>query len=129
MYTDPGTTGWGWLIDNLEIQGNLVSVEHDKQSTPASFALAQNYPNPFNPSTTIRFEVPVQARVTLTIYDALGRRVKTLVDRQLNPGTYSEQWNALAFSSGVYYCRMDAKESAQGSNRQFSATTRLVLVK
>ncbi|MCX6135066.1 MAG: T9SS type A sorting domain-containing protein [Ignavibacteriales bacterium] len=129
MYSDPGTTGWGWLIDNLEIQGSLVSVEHDKQFTPASFALAQNYPNPFNPSTTIRFDVPVQARVTLTIYDALGRRVKTLVDRQLNPGTYSEQWNAVAFSSGVYYCRMDAKESAQGSNRQFSATTRLVLVK
>jgi hypothetical protein len=129
MYTDPGTTGWGWMIDNLEIQGSLVSVGKDKGSVPADFALAQNYPNPFNPSTTIRFDVPVQSTVTIAIYDGLGRRVKTILDRQLNPGTYTEQWNATAFSSGVYYCRMEAKELAQGSNRRFSATTRLVLVK
>jgi hypothetical protein len=129
MYTDPGTTGWGWMIDNLEIQGNLVAVENNKQTLPADFALAQNYPNPFNPSTTIRFDVPVQARVTLTIFDGLGRKVQTIADRQLNPGRYSEQWNANGFSSGVYYCRLDAKESGSASSRQFSTTMRLMLVK
>ncbi len=129
MYTDPGTTGWGWMIDNLEIQGNLVAVENNKLSVPADFALAQNYPNPFNPSTTIRFDVPVQSRVTLTIFDGLGRKVQTIVDRQLNPGKYSEQWIASGFSSGVYYCRLDAKESGSASGRQFSTTMRLMLVK
>ena len=129
MYTDAGTTGWGWMIDNLEIQANLVTVENNKQTLPADFALAQNYPNPFNPSTTIRFDVPVQARVTLTIFDGLGRKVQTLVDRQLNAGRYSEQWNATAFSSGVYYCRLDAKDSGPASSRQFSTTMKVVLVK
>ncbi len=129
MYADPGTTGWGWMIDNLEIQANLVAVENNKPSLPVDFALAQNYPNPFNPSTTIRFDVPVQARVTLTIFDGLGRKVQTLVDRQLNAGRYSEQWNAAAFSSGVYYCRLDAKESGSPSNRQFGTTMKLMLVK
>jgi hypothetical protein len=129
MYTDPGTTGWGWMIDNLEIQGSLVSVENDKQALPVDFRLSQNYPNPFNPSTAIRFDVPVESRVMITIYDALGRRVQTLVDRQLNPGVYTEYWNASAFSSGVYYYRLDARESASGSTRRFNATKRLVLIK
>jgi len=128
MYTDPGTTGWGWMIDNLEIQGNLVAVEDHGQTSPTDFSLAQNYPNPFNPSTTFRFDVPVQARVTLTVFDGLGRKVQTLVDRQFNPGTYSELWNASGFSSGVYYCRLDAKESGL-TGRTFSSTKRLVLVK
>ena len=129
MYTDPGTTGWGWMIDNLEVQASLVSVENSKLALPSEFGLAQNYPNPFNPSTTVRFDVPVQARVSLTIYDALGRRVHTILERELGPGTYSEQWNAATFPSGVYYCRMEAKESRAGSNRSFRATTRLTLVK
>jgi hypothetical protein len=128
MYTDPGTTGWGWMIDNFEIQGSLVSVENDKQALPVDFGLSQNYPNPFNPSTAIRFEVPVKSRVMITIYDALGRRVQTLVDRQLNPGVYTEYWNASAFSSGVYYYRLDARESVSGSSKHFNATKRLVLI-
>jgi hypothetical protein len=67
--------------------------------------------------------------VTLTIFDGLGRKVQTIVDRQLGPGRYSEQWTASGFSSGVYYCRLDAKESGSASGRQFSTTMRLVLVK
>ncbi|TSA19521.1 T9SS C-terminal target domain-containing protein [bacterium] len=129
MYTDPGTTGWGWMIDNLEIQGSLVSVENDKQALPVDFGLSQNYPNPFNPSTSIRFEVPVESRVNITIYDALGRKVQTLVDRQFKPGVYTEYWNASAFSSGVYFYRLDARESVPGSSRHFNATKRLVLIK
>jgi hypothetical protein len=67
--------------------------------------------------------------VTLTIFDGLGRKVQTIVDSQLNPGRYSERWNAGGFSSGVYYCRLDAKESGPASTRQFSTTMRLMLVK
>ena len=129
MYADPGTTGWGWMIDNLEIQGNLVSVEHEKPSLPTEFDLGQNYPNPFNPSTTIRFQLPVDSRVTLTIFDALGRRVLTLVDRQVNAGTYTETWNATGFPSGVYFYRLDANAVASGLRKNFSETRRLLLVK
>jgi hypothetical protein len=129
MYTDPGTTGWGWMVDNLEIQANLVSVENNKPMTPTEFALGQNYPNPFNPITTIWFQVPTESKVTLTIFDALGRRVHTLVDRQLKAGVYTETWNASAFSSGVYYYRLDAGAVTAGSGQNFSETRRLLLVK
>ena len=117
------------MVDNLEIQANLVSVENNGQTVPTQFALAQNYPNPFNPSTTIRFEAPVESRVTLTIYDMLGRKVQTLVDRQLKPGVYAEIWNASMLASGAYYYRIDARDVTPGSGRRFSETKRLVLLK
>jgi len=129
MYADPASTGWGWMVDNLEIQANLVSVGNNKPMTPTEFALGQNYPNPFNPSTTIWFQVPTESKVTLTIFDALGRRVHTLVDRQLKAGVYTETWNASAFSSGVYYYRLDAGAVTAGSGQNFSETRRLLLVK
>ena len=128
LWTDAGTTGWGWMIENLEIQA-LVSVQSEKPELPAKFALLQNYPNPFNPSTTIRFEAPVESRVTLTIYDMLGRKVQTLVDRQLKPGVYAEIWNASMLASGAYYYRIDARDVTPGSGRRFSETKRLVLLK
>jgi hypothetical protein len=129
LWTDPGTTGWGWMIDNLEIQTSLVSVQGEKSTLPIKFALSQNYPNPFNPSTTIRYEVPVESKVTLTIYDMLGRKVQTLVNRQLRPGFYTETWNASMLASGAYYYRIDARDVTQGSGRSFSETKRLVLLK
>ena len=129
LWTDAGTTGWGWMIDNLEIQANLVSVQGEKSTMPTTFALSQNYPNPFNPSTTIRYDVPVESKVTLTIYDMLGRKVRTLVDRQLKPGAYAETWNASALASGTYYYRIDARDVTPGSGRRFSETKRLVLLR
>lgn len=129
MYADPGTTGWGWMIDNLEVQANLVPVEEQKLGVPAQFALRQNYPNPFNPSTTISFQLPVDSKVTLTIFDALGRKVHTLVDKDLKAGVYAEVWNASAFSSGVYFYRLDAKGNRAGSTEDYAETRRLMLVK
>jgi hypothetical protein len=129
LWTDPGTTGWGWMIDNLEIQANLTSVQGEPSAVPATFSLSQNYPNPFNPSTTIRYGIPVESKVTLTIYDMLGRKIQTLVDRQLKPGAYAETWNASSLASGMYFYRIDARDATAGSNRRFSETKRLVLLK
>ena len=130
MYTDPGTTGWGWLIDNLEVQANLVSVGDNRLAVPDKFALDQNYPNPFNPATTIRFQLPSDAHVLLAIYDALGRKVSTLVDKNMKAGAYVETWNAARFPSGVYYCRLDARSAGVASGKKtYSETRRLVLVK
>jgi hypothetical protein len=70
--------------------------------------LFQNYPNPFNPSTTIRYHVPVKARVTLKIYDVVGHEVAELVNRDHEPGAFDVVWNARGFASGVYYYRMNA---------------------
>jgi hypothetical protein len=75
---------------------------------PAGPALSQNFPNPFNPSTTIGFRISATMRVTLKIYDLLGREVATLVEGNLGPGYHIAEWHADSFASGVYYCRMTA---------------------
>jgi len=88
--------------------------------------LHQNQPNPFNPQTTIRYELPDQAFVRLTIFDASGRRVRTLVSESQRVGSRSAIWNGRddsnnAVSSGVYFYVLDA-----GKER---LTRKLVLLK
>jgi len=86
---------------------------------PESITLYQNYPNPFNPSTTISFDIPSSGRVTLKIHDVLGREVETLVNEDLNPGSYVRAFDGSSLASGVYFCRLQANE--------FHQTKKLVL--
>lgn len=72
------------------------------------FILHQNYPNPFNPSTTISFSIPENSRVRLVIYNALGEQVADLLNQELSAGTHQIMWSADHFSSGVYFCRIEA---------------------
>lgn len=73
---------------------------------PETFALGQNYPNPFNPVTVIPISIPIEAQVSLQVYDILGRRVAVLVNEQLRPGHYNITFEANRFASGVYFVRM-----------------------
>lgn len=82
-------------------------------SLPTEFALLQNYPNPFNPSTTIKYNLPMGAHVTLKVYDVLGREVLTLIDQQAEGGYHSATLDASRLSSGVYFYRMQAGSFAQ----------------
>jgi hypothetical protein len=98
--------------NRLRLQ-TLTAVNESSHKTPASFEVLQNYPNPFNPSTTIRFEVPKASYINLKVLDALGREVRTLVDRQYTPGSYFQVWdgkdnNHLPAPSGVYFLQMNA---------------------
>jgi hypothetical protein len=79
---------------------------------PTVFALEQNYPNPFNPSTTIRYDIPKTATVSLNIYNTLGQLMAMLVDEKKEPGDYSVQWNANV-PSGIYFYRLRAGEYVQ----------------
>ncbi len=103
-----------------------LSDSSDKKSTPsapASLALHQNYPNPFNPTSTIAFDLPDAARVSLKIYDIVGREVETLVaDQPLSAGTYTYQFNALAHASGTYIYRLIV-------DGRSVATRRMILLK
>ena len=85
------------------------------------FALSRNYPNPFNPVTTINFSLPNSSYVTLNIYNVLGEKITTLVDREFSAGIHSVEWNAREFSSGFYFYRIEA-----GS---FTKTNRMMLIK
>ena len=76
------------------------------EELPTEFALDQNYPNPFNPSTQIRFDLPEASRVTLAVYDVLGRRVMTLANGQYAPGRHTVTFDGQGLSSGMYFYRL-----------------------
>jgi hypothetical protein len=73
-----------------------------------SYGLSQNYPNPFNPSTTIRFQIPVEGNVSVKVYDISGKLVTELVNEFMQTGKHSLQFNGSNLSSGAYYYRIDA---------------------
>ena len=90
-------------------KGNKLTGVADAQSLlPKEFALAQNYPNPFNPSTQITYAVPKAAKITLEIFEVLGRKVATLVDGVATPGYYTANFNASSMSSGIYFYRLSS---------------------
>jgi hypothetical protein len=88
-------------------------AEFEIADIPSEFMIADNYPNPFNPSTTIRYDIPSESRVTLTIYDILGREIQRLVDGVVEPGYHVAVWDGRGISgslvaSGVYIYRFNA---------------------
>jgi hypothetical protein len=88
---------------------------------PERFSLSQNYPNPFNASTAIRYNLTEPAKVTIGIYDILGRRVRTLVREKQQAGRHSIVWNADGFSSGMYFYRIQAGD--------YTKTKKMLLLK
>jgi hypothetical protein len=89
---------------------------------PEVFALHHNYPNPFNPVTSIRFELPEQQQVTLTIYNLLGQVVTTLASNQFyGAGVHTVELDASRLSSGIYFYCIQAG--------QWQATRKMVVLK
>lgn len=78
---------------------------------PTKLELGQNFPNPFNPSTHIKFAIPAQTQVRLTVFDMLGREVSVLVNRQYAAGNYEVNFDASTLSSGMYIYRLEANGS------------------
>ncbi|MFQ5707772.1 MAG: FG-GAP-like repeat-containing protein [bacterium] len=92
---------------------STVAVAAQPEAGPTDFRLFQNYPNPFNPETEIRYDLPAEKHVTLTIYNLLGQRIKTLVDETQKAGSYSLRWDGTdaqgkKLPSGVYLYRLEA---------------------
>jgi hypothetical protein len=85
-----------------------TSIEQLGSGIPKEFALAQNYPNPFNPTTTISFSLPSKSFVLLKVFDIMGKEVATLVNEEMSAGSYSQLWNAVSMSSGIYFYRLQA---------------------
>ena len=90
------------------IQINPVGVNDTTSTIPRTYQLFQNYPNPFNSSTTILYDLPEKAKVTLKIYNILGQQLVTLVNEVKDPGAYRTIWNARGMASGVYFYRLRA---------------------
>jgi hypothetical protein len=115
--TNPGDPAYLTIFSGR----SATSAVPVSSGTPDRFELFQNYPNPFNPATVIKYDLPKSTRVTLKIYDVLGREAATLKNGEERAGNKSAEWNATHFASGVYYYRLQAGD--------FTATRKLLLLK
>ncbi len=88
----------------------LIGVVNISFEVPDKFQLSQNYPNPFNPVTNIKFDLPKTGFVELIIYDINGREITKLVKEQMNAGSYSADWDASNYASGVYFCVLRSRD-------------------
>ncbi|RMF66327.1 MAG: T9SS C-terminal target domain-containing protein [Calditrichaeota bacterium] len=111
-------------IDLTLEEDNVTSVgsQNGTSGVPESFALFQNYPNPFNPETTIKYQLPEAAHLTVKIYNILGQEIRTLVDKQQPAGVYSVTWDGKdslgrQVASGIYIYQVKAGEKFRSSRR------------
>lgn len=99
----------------------FIGINNISTEVPNDFSLSQNYPNPFNPSTKIQFELPKSSFAMLTVYDAAGREIETLVNEELHAGVYEYDWTGISLPSGVYFYKLTAGN--------FSETKKMILIK
>lgn len=100
---------------------DVVTSVSENPDIPDEFKLLQNYPNPFNAITVIGFNIPSTSRVRLEIYDILGRRIETVLDKTLPAGYHELKWDAENRSSGIYFYRIKSGDQA--------STRRMLLIK
>lgn len=108
-------------------QLSTTAVDGKNSSLPEKFMLHQNYPNPFNPATTIRYALPYSSRVSITIYNLLGRQIKSLLDAEKPAGQHEVNFHAGDLASGIYFYKINAV--ALNNEKSFSETKKLVLLK
>lgn len=104
-----------YKLENVNVDGttSLHGPVKAEAPVPKDFKLVQNFPNPFNPATTMRFDLPKVVQVKLEIYNVLGQKVRTLIDREMEPGYHEMMWDSkndigMLVASGVYYYRLIA---------------------
>jgi subtilisin family serine protease len=123
--------GWGIVNALAAINALGPNVVSEPNVHPTDYHLEQNYPNPFNPSTSINYSLPEDALVTVKVYDALGREVKTLISSQQAAESYRIVWNGTDASgrtvaSGMYLYRLVATNA---SGKVFADSKRMILLK
>ncbi|MBI9072974.1 MAG: endo-1,4-beta-xylanase [Melioribacteraceae bacterium] len=108
-----------YAVQEVLEAGKLTDIDDEVNiALPSEMKLLQNYPNPFNPSTKISYEIPKNGFVNLTIYDALGRQMKTLVNKSQNSGRYSVEWDGKNYNnqnvtSGIYLAQLNVNGQSQ----------------
>jgi Secretion system C-terminal sorting domain len=104
----PGTGGQAtpqvgsyFLLDDIAFTG-ATNVASRQASVPTVLQLDQNYPNPFNPTTTIQFSISKAGIYSLQVFNILGQKVASLLDKEVSPGVYKVQFDASNLTSGMY---------------------------
>lgn len=117
-----------YRLKQIDYSGNheYFALENDIViSPPDVFSISQNYPNPSNPKSKIDYEIPFTGKVSVKVYDILGKETVGLVDETKEAGYYSVEFDGSNLASGVYFYRI----SVEGNAQHFSKTLKMVLVK
>jgi len=108
-----------WDMDGVTNNGypflawmSTTGIEEDDNLQPVEFTLSQNYPNPFNPVTTIKFSIPKDHNVKLSVYNSNGQLVNELINKKLERGNHSVQFNADRLNSGIYFYRIESEKKS-----------------
>ena len=115
------------VLPNISFTSDAtLATDNEVDLLPKSFALHDNYPNPFNPNTTIRFDLPSEADVSILVFNVLGQKIKTIEKSQMNPGYHSIIWNATndqgsQVSAGMYFYQLRTND--------FVKTKKMILLK
>jgi len=117
LYADVAVHGWGWTIDNLQIQVNATDAPGGLE-VPAGFALYRSFPNPFAGNASIRYDLPRSTSVDLRVFDVQGRLVRVLESSVKEPGRHDVVWDGRndaggVVGAGVYFYRLEAGEYRQ----------------
>jgi hypothetical protein len=113
--------GWGQVSNWWKFSTANVGIGKLGTEIPAFYRLYNNYPNPFNPSTNIKFDIPENSFVSLTVYDMLGKEISKLIHENLIAGSYTINFNLSNLTSGIYIYRI--------KTGKFSETKKMVLIK
>ena len=115
LHSDALAVAWGWAIDNIMIQPNVVSVESEPVLEQPT-RLEASYPNPFSGNTSIPFVLQTDSYVSLSVFDIQGRKVADVLNGELlTAGSHSRLYDASPLASGVYFYRMLARPASGGS--------------
>ncbi|MDQ3020407.1 MAG: T9SS type A sorting domain-containing protein [Bacteroidota bacterium] len=121
----------GWAVGNdgviLKYNSNLLDISENNFSIPNAITLYQNYPNPFNPFTVISYQLTVSNYVSLKVYDVTGKEIATLVNQKQIAGSFSVDFNAGNFPSGIYLYELRAVEEYTG--KKYSQTKKMIILK
>jgi hypothetical protein len=117
----PGRFYLGTAPDLGCFEDGLILGLKNEVNHHVGYYLSNNYPNPFNPSTQIAYQVPASGHVTITIFNSLGKEIRTLVNEEKSAGTYYLNFNASNLASGIYFYNL--------KTGNFSQTKKMILLK
>ncbi|MBS1513669.1 MAG: T9SS type A sorting domain-containing protein [Bacteroidetes bacterium] len=116
---------YNYRLKQIDYNGNFkyYSLQNEVEiGIPIKFELSQNYPNPFNPNTKIYYSLPIDSKVTLIVYDILGREIMILINKEVKlSGYYFVDFSGLNLSSGIYFYRLETEK--------FESVKKMILLK
>lgn len=122
------TAVYKYRLKQIDYNGSFEYFNLQNEVTvgkPGEFKVSQNYPNPSNPKSKIDYEIPFTAKVSIKVYDILGKEVQTVVNELKDAGYYSADFDGTNLASGIYFYRI----IAEGEGQSFTKTMKMILVK